>query len=164
MNMLIEELQSLSSNPGSWIVVALMAAIAVISLAHFFICPIARGKYTPKDDEVSKARASDFNPGWRFGLMMMTGAGLTVAGLFMIASGIKPAIALAALVGGLLLIQTEPLRLQIREGQRMVIAAHGGAAEALEGARDRLRAGHLGLAGTNFVLLAGLIAGLLAFR
>ena len=100
----------------------------------------------------------------RFGLMMMAGAGLTVSGLFMIANGIKPAIGLGAVVLGILLIQTEPLRLQIREGQRMVVACRDSGAAALESARDRLRTGHLSLAATNMVLLVGLVAGLAAFR
>ena len=163
MNMLIEELQGIAADPRSWVVVALMAVIAGISVMRLWMCPHISGTYQPSDDEVERARDQGFRVGWRFGLLMLVGAGVTLAGLFMIAGGIKPTIALGLVVVGIVVIQTEPFRLQIREQQRMVVASRDASAAVLDGARDRLRANQTSLALTNLVLLAGLIAGLLAF-
>ncbi|MEM1160437.1 MAG: hypothetical protein AAGJ28_05850 [Pseudomonadota bacterium] len=164
MSMLIEEMQSLASNPGAWIVVLVMAGIGAVSLMELLACPVARGRHTPSDEDVRAAKEKGFQAGWRFGLMMLTGGVLTTAGLFMIAYGIKPAFGLGAVVLGILLVQTEPHRLQIREGRRMVIAAHHDGDAVLDGARDRLRSGQMALAVSNIVLLLALVAGLMAFK
>ena len=163
MNMLIEELQGLAADPRSWIVVALMAILAGVSVFKFFRCPHAAGTYAPTDEEVEAARSAGAAIGPRFGLMMLVGIGMTLAGLFMIAGGVRPTLALALMVVGIVVIQTEPYRLQIREQIRAVIAARDAPAATVDGARDRLRSNQLALALTNVVLLAGLIAGLMVF-
>ena len=67
------------------------------------------------------------------------------------------------MVVGIVIIQTEPFRLQIREQKRIVVASRDAPEAVLEGARTRLRDNQRALATTNVVLLAGLIAGLMAF-
>ncbi len=163
MNMLIEELQMLSADPRSWIVVGFMALIATISVLARYRCPKVRGVHEPSNEEIRQARETGFRSGWRFGLMMVVGVGLTLTGLFMIAGGVRPTLALGAMVLGILVIQTEPARLSIRENERVVIASHGGAAATIDGARDRLRSSHRALVAMNIVLLAGLVSGLMAF-
>ena len=163
MNMLIEELQGLAADPRSWVIVALMGLVAAASLFRLLRCPHVNGTYRPNDQEVDTARQSGTQIGPRFGLMMLVGAGLTVAGLFMIAGGIRPTLALGLMVVGIVVIQTEPYRLQIREQMRAVIASRDAPAAVLDGARDRLRGNQRALVMTNMVLLVGLIAGLLAF-
>ncbi len=163
MKMLIEELQSLAADPRSWVVVALMAVLAGISFFRLWRCPHVAGTYQPTDAEVETARNSGFGIGWRFAFMMLGGAAVTLIGLFMIAGGIRPTIALALVVAGIVAIQTEPYRLQIREQTRLVVASRDSLPRDLDGARDRLRANQSALALTNFVLLAGLIVGLMAF-
>ena len=162
MNMLIAELQGLSADWRSWAVVALMAIVAGISVVHMVLCPYVRGNRQIPDDEVEAAKNTVFTPGARFGVMMVLGAGLTLTGLFMIANGVKPLLALAAVVVGVVIIQTEPTRLQIRENTQRVIALRDAAAETLAGARDRLKASHFQLAATNVALVLALSAGLLA--
>ncbi|MEM7189387.1 MAG: hypothetical protein AAF439_07230 [Pseudomonadota bacterium] len=164
MNMLIEELQGLASSTSAWVVVGIMALLAAASLVQYFACPIANGRHKPTDTDVQRAKDSGFRPGWRFGTLMFSGGILTFAGLLMIAQGAHPTLGLGAVMLGILLVQTEPQRLQIREGQRMVIASRDAAAGVLEGARDRLRTGQKGLASSNIILLVGLIAGLMAFQ
>lgn len=163
MNMLIEELQNLAADPRSWAIVGLMAVIAAISVARLWFCPYIAGTYQPSDEEVREARATGTQIGARFGLMMLVGAALTLTGLFMIAGGIKPTIALGLMVVGIVVSQTEPYRLQIREQQRVVVASRDAPDAVIVGARDRLRGNQRSLALTNLVLLAGLIAGLMAF-
>ena len=163
MNMLIEELQGLAADPRSWAIVALMALVAGISIARLWYCPYIAGTYQATDEEVGRASSKGFKVGPRFGLAMIGGAALTLTGLLMIASGIKPTIALGLMVVGIVIIQTEPYRLQIREQKRVVVASRDAPEAVLEGARTRLRDNQRALATTNVVLLAGLIAGLLAF-
>lgn len=163
MNMLIEELQGLAADPRSWAIVGLMALVAAVSLFRLWRCPHIAGTYQPTDAEVDEAGRTGTQIGPRFGLMMFLGAALTVVGLFMIAGGVRPTIALGLMVVGLVIVQTEPYRLQIREQTRLIIASRDAPAPVLTGARDRLRGNQRALALTNLVLLGGLVAGLLAF-
>ena len=163
MNMLIEELQQLSANPWSWGVVGLMALFTAYSVTLLMACPYSHNRAQISDGDVATAKAHSFRPGGRFVLLMLGGVVLTLAGLFMIAHGISPALALAALVVGIVLIQTEPAQLQIRECKSNVIACRDAPDDQRIGAQDRLRASHRSLAVTNVVLLAGVTAGLVAF-
>lgn len=161
--MLIEELQGLAADPRSWAIVGLMALVSAISLFRLWRCPHIAGTYRPSDEEVDAARNDSGRIGPRFGLMMLVGAALTLTGLFMIAGGVRPTIALGLMVVGIVVVQTEPHRLLIRQQTRMVVASRDAPAPALAGVRDRLRGNQRALALTNLVLLAGLVAGLLAF-
>ena len=163
MKMLVEELQLLGSDPMAWIVVALLAAFAVQSAVAFRMCPYVNNTATYSDEEVNEARAHQFRAGPRLALMMIAGGALMLAGLFMIAHGIKPTLALGLLVTGIVVTQTEPARLQLREQKFALIAAQGQMVPAMQGARARLRASHRTLVVTNVVMLLAVIAGLLAF-
>lgn len=163
MKMLIEELQGLAADPRSWVIVALMAVIAAISLFRLWRCPHITGAYRPTDEEVDAARQESDRIGPRFGLMMVLGAALTLTGLFMIAGGVRPTIALGLMVVGIVVMQTEPYRLLIRQQTQAVVASRDASEPVLAGIRDRLRGNQRALALTNLVLLAGLVAGLMAF-
>ena len=163
MNMLIEELQMLSANPWSWVVVGLMALFTAYSITLLFACPYSHNRAEISDADVVAAKDHSFKPGGRFILLMLGGVALTLAGLFMIAKGISPALALAALVIGIVLIQTEPAQLMIRECKNTVVACRDLGDEQRIAAQDRLRASHRSLAITNLVLLMGVTAGLVAF-
>ncbi|MEO1491460.1 MAG: hypothetical protein AAFV19_04825 [Pseudomonadota bacterium] len=163
MNMLIEEIQMLANDPKSWVAVALMVLIAGHSVATVLLCPYSHGKAKIDDIEVSQARGQVFTVGARFGLMMVVGIALTVGGLFMIASGTKPALALIAMVSGLVITQTEPVRLRIREGKSSVIANRDSDETTAELMRGRLHSDQKELALSNVVTLAALVGGLLVF-
>ena len=163
MNMLIEELQSLANDPRSWIVVILMGLLALVSVFQATRCPLLSDKSEFSDDDVTQAKIVRKNIGPRFALFMMAGFGLTLLGLFMITYGVKPTIALAAMVVGIVIIQTEPAKLRIREARRQVIASRDAPQDVRSGAISRLRASYTGLAGLNTALLVCLIGGLLAF-
>ena len=163
MNMLISELQMLASDWRSWIVVGLMAVVALHSLVYFAMCPYAHGRANITDEAVLHARANVFKPGIRFGAMMVTGIVLTITGLFMIAEGVKPTLALAAMVAGIVIVQTEPTRSAIRENTQSVIARRDEVEQVQIVAKERLRSTHIELVTKNMVLLCALIAGLLAF-
>lgn len=163
MNMLIEELNRLSDDPKSWVVVLLLAGFAVHAAAGLFLCPYVKGTAEFTEEEIAEAKAHRFTAGSRFFLTMLAGIALTISGLFMIAYGIKPAIALAALVAGVVLIHTEPARLQLREQKNMVVASIGGPPSRMIAARERLRGSHVTLAVTNIALVLAVAGVLLAF-
>lgn len=163
MNMLIDELNMLSDDPKSWLVVLLLAGFAVHAIVGVLMCPYAHGKRAFSDEEVAEARTHKFRPGLRFPVMMMLGVALALAGLFMIASGTRPTMALAMLVAGILLLQTEPGRLQLREQKFAVVAASGGPEAQLTSARARLRGSHRALALTQATIVVGVVGILLAF-
>ena len=133
-----------------------------ISVFQIFKCPLTHGTTNVSDDDVADAKARGFRAGSRFGLMMLAGAGLTILGLFMIANGVRPTLALAALVVGIVIMQTEPNLLMIREHRRSVIANRDAPMPFAE-AQDRLRTGYVQLATTNVVLTVGVAGALLAF-
>ncbi|MEM7743751.1 MAG: hypothetical protein AAF409_08580 [Pseudomonadota bacterium] len=164
MNMLLSELQVLAYNPWAWAVVGVLALFSTHAVIQLLACPYARGTATISDTDMSQAQNSKAHPGARFGLTMLGGAALTVTGLFMIAKGISPAIALAAVVGGIVLIQTEPARLSIRQQTYAVISHRDATDEARENARERLRGSHRALASINVFLLLAVVAAMLAFK
>ncbi|MEM9059733.1 MAG: hypothetical protein AAGD13_04655 [Pseudomonadota bacterium] len=163
MNMLISELQMLAGDWRSWIVVVLMALIAVHSAVYYVVCPYVHGRANISDAEVTEARGNPFKPGMRLGLMMVVGIVLTLTGLFMIADGVKPTLALAAMVVGIVIIQTEPTRSSIRESTQRVVALRDAEVVTREAAQSRLRGNHRELVTKNVVLLGALIAGMAVF-
>lgn len=163
MNMLVEELQLLANDPKAWIVVLVLAGFALHSVIGAIMCPYVKGTATFTPEDIREAQGHEFNPGVRFALMMIGGIVLMLAGLFMIAGGIKPALALALLVTGIVVTQTEPMRLQIREQKFGVVAAQGARADVLATAQDRLHAHHRALAWTNAAMLFAVTGALLAF-
>ncbi|MEM7211039.1 MAG: hypothetical protein AAF479_03950 [Pseudomonadota bacterium] len=163
MNMLISELQMLASDWRSWIVVALMAFVATHSIVYYFMCPYAHGRASITDDAVQDAQSQNYRPGLRFGLMMIVGITLTLMGLFMIAEGIRPTLALVAMVGGIVIVQTEPTRSVIRENTIRLIANRDAEPIRQQASQMRLRGSHRELVTKNVILLTALVAGLLAF-
>ncbi len=163
MNMLIEELQSLASDWRSWVVVGVMAVMAMVSVFQTFKCPWLHGNINPSKEEISDAKIMRKTVSPRFAVVMMAGFVLTLTGLLMIASGVKPTLALAAMVVGLVIIQTEPARLRIREARRLVLAATDEPQDAQIGARVRLRSNYRELAALNVGVLVCLVGGMLAF-
>ncbi len=163
MNMLISELQMLAADWRSWVVVVLMAVVAGRSLIVLMMCPYANNTADISDEMAQKAARTPYSAGRRFLLMMLIGIVCSLAGLFMIAHGIKPAIALALLVGGVLLTVTEPPRLRIRDNTSRLIASHLGTEASQDAELRRLRTSHHELVIMNVLVLVALIAALLAF-
>lgn len=164
MNMLISELQMLAGDWRSWIVVGLLAVLAVQSVGMYFMCPYINGTAEITDEEVENARTARFRPGPRFAIMMFSGIGLSLAGLFMINAGFTPLIALSALVIGVVVIQTEPMRSRIRENRRQVALHRDAEVEVQGNAQARLRISQGSLALANVFMALALVVALIAFR
>ena len=163
MNMLIEELQTLAADWRSWLVVGIMAILAVISLVQALRCPMLMGTHEPDPGEVADAKIVQKNVGMRFGIMMLAGFALTLLGLMMITYGVSPTLALGALVVGIVIIQTEPARMKIREARRSVLASIDGPADTNVAARGRLRGSYREMAVVNLGILICLTGAMLTF-
>lgn len=163
MNMLISELQMLAGDWRTWIVVALMAAVALHSVVVFAICPYVHGKANITDEAVVEARNAPFNLGLRFGFMMVSGIAMTITGLFMIAEGVHPTLGLAIVVAGLVIIQTEPTRAMIRDNTHRLVANRDAEPMTFAAVQSRLRGSHRELVTANLIMLTALVAGILAF-
>jgi hypothetical protein len=165
MNMLLESLTMVADDPFAWGSVVLMGGFSVYAVYHRVTCPILRGDALP-ESMVAEARAAAREvprPGWRFGLLMMAGIAATVTGLSFVASGPAPTIAFYLLLAGVFVIQTEPVRLQIREAQDRAAATQHSNPDDHHAAVARLRASHMWLVWLNFLLLGATGTALLAF-
>lgn len=163
MNMLIEELGRLSSNPFAWTIIGLLALAVLYSVVEIMRCPLLREDETATADEVADAKLLRRYVGPRFAIVMLAGAIITVAGLMMITYGVKPALALAAVVAGVCIIQTEPHRLRIREARRQVVASQDMGTDRRQDARTHLKSSYHAMAAMNVALLVCVVGGLLAF-
>jgi hypothetical protein len=163
MNMLIEELGRLSADPFAWGAVALLALSAGYTLWHWQVCPLLHGQVAVDEGAAAEAVDRPLVDGPRFLLLMLGGIAATVTGLGFIAQGIYATAAFYLLLGGLFVIQTEPARREIRQGELRVVAAGRQGEDDRQAALERLRSAHLWLVALHFQLLGATVAGLLAF-
>lgn len=163
MNMLVENLRIVSESPLAWSVLAILAVFGIASAWRWSRCPILAGTMvaTPEAARAITIEGEDTGP--RFFLTMLAGIAVTIAGITLIANGIRPALAFCLLVAGVFVIQTEPARLQLREAERRALAATAEGGAALEDARAQLRTGHIWLFAINLLIVLAVTAGLLAF-
>ncbi|MEM6906109.1 MAG: hypothetical protein AAF568_09465 [Pseudomonadota bacterium] len=163
MNMLLDTLAQLHTQPLTWIAVGLLAILSLFAFGDWLLCPVLHHK---KDISVDEAKAAGYRPvvaGPRFFFVMVGGIGLTIAGLYMIQAPVRPDIGFVMILAGLVIMQTEPIRQQLRIQIARVIAASAQGEDAYEAATDGLRAGYIWLVAVHFLILAGVVAGLLAF-
>ena len=165
MDMLVSELGKLSEEPLAWGAVAILAAFALWSVWHWRACPMLREARVTEGDADAAIRLLEAPrvDGARYLVTMLGGIAATVTGLAFICEGIYPGAAFYLLLGGLFVIQTEPARREIRLAELRALAARRGGPYPAEEATDRLRMSHLALVAIHFILLAGAVAGLLAF-
>lgn len=163
MNMLIEELERLSSNPFAWAIIGILALAVSYSVAEILRCPLLREDEIATPEQIADAKQTRRHIGPWFGVVMLTGALVTVTGLLMITHSVYPALALAAVVAGICIIQTEPQRQRIRDTRRLVIASQDMGQERVMDARLRLRSSYNAMAAMNVALLVCVVGGLLAF-
>jgi len=157
--MLVENLGRISESPFAWSMLGLLGAIAALSLWRWSSCPILGHTADPVDPAAPVPR----HAGARFFLLMAAGIAATVAALTLIADGIRPVLAFWLMIGGVVVIQTEPIRLELREAETRALRALGCGEAASEAARARLRNAHRRLVAFNFIIAAAVGVGLVAF-
>ncbi|MBY8975723.1 hypothetical protein KHP62_07895 [Rhodobacteraceae bacterium NNCM2] len=163
MNNLLVTLAGLSDLWMTWAAVALLAVMGVTAYMNRVMCPYAKGDCHATVDEARQALSRRIFAGPRFFLTMVSGVAVTVVGLSLIYKNLYPGLGFFLTILGLVVMQTEPIRLQIREAQNRVVAASTMGGEALQNAVETLRGKHQWLVGIHFVILIGVVAAILAF-
>lgn len=163
MNALIETFAMVSEDPVTWLGVAAMVALGLGAAIHAYRCPYLRCTAEVSREDAIRRLDNPLMAGPRFLIVMLAGIAAILAGLGLVANGVYPANAFLLIVAGVYLVQTEPIRLSIRESTDRVIAAEAAGPEAAAAERERLRSGHVYHVFMNFALAALVSAGLLAF-
>ena len=161
MNTLLDALGGLSASPFAWAGTAILAVMAFTSLYFLFRCPLLHKSYQVSPAEAQAAVNRRFIAGWRFFATMSVGLVLTITGLYLLQFAAEPGIAFMMIVAGIVILQTEPVRLSIRDANNRVIAATCNGGEAGELAYARLRNSHVWLVSVHFLILAAMLVCLL---
>ncbi|MGF1501321.1 MAG: hypothetical protein ACFBSD_05855 [Paracoccaceae bacterium] len=163
MDGLISEMSALAHSPFAWAAMGMIGLFALGALWRWRVCPLlghGADAYPPLPDYDPDSPPP---PGPRYLLLMVAGITATVAGLTAISEGRFPIFAFYLVVAGLFVIQTEPVRLQVREAEFRVRAAAVAGEEAAQAALERLRSTHIWLVSLHFIIFAGGITFLCAF-
>ncbi|MEM8791174.1 MAG: hypothetical protein AAGE80_06125 [Pseudomonadota bacterium] len=163
MNNFLTTLQSLSTFWETWVCVALLAAMGIASVVHRLRCPYINGKKIASYDEARTAIDSPIFAGPRSLGLMLAGIAMSIAGLYMLYGAISPGIGFSLIIVGLVIMQTEPIRLRIREAEHRVVTSCAYDEEARIAATETLKGRSDWLTMVYFIMLAGVVAGLLAF-
>ncbi|MEO0621148.1 MAG: hypothetical protein AAFU49_12745 [Pseudomonadota bacterium] len=162
MTMLIDELRQLAANPFTWASVPVLLAFLLYALYRRRCCPLLHRTLTITPEQARASADQPYTAGPRFALLMLVGIVATIASLKLIADGTYPTLAFYLLVAGVFVIQTEPVRLRLREAETRVIASELYDEDVREVAIDRLETNHLWLITIQVVILLGTVAFLLA--
>lgn len=167
MNMLVQTLERLGSDPWAWTAVAVAGVLAMVSFVRYRTCPHLNRRPgragRPRGDQ---AAALDYlnrrvAAGPCYFALIAAGVVAAVSGLTMIAWDSRPAIGFFVLLAGVLVLQTEPQRQRIRIASARVVAAQS--TERRIVAREALRDGHRSLVLANLMIAIAVAAGLAAF-
>ena len=164
MNMLLDTLGTLSDSAYTWVGIALLAGDgrsipSILGIA----APIFAKTKDVSPEEAQEAVQKPVFAGARFLLTMVAGVAATISGLLMLYHAFEPGIGFMLIVAGVVVMQTEPIRLQIRDTvSRLVVAtSHGDAAVAA--ATESLRMSHIWLVIVHLLILFAVTAAVLAF-
>lgn len=163
MDMLIATFRMVGASPVAWGAIGLGGLVLTIATLHWGRCPFLAERHGMDAERARALLTPRFRPGPRFALSMLVGIAAVLGGLGMIAESVWPAEAFCLLLAGVVLIQTQPLRLQLRVAKLSVAAAAGQGPAARAAAHDRLRSAHIRLVGVTATILILAVAALLAF-
>lgn len=163
MNMLIATLGDLTSSYIAWLGVGFLALMAVHAYYQWLRCPYLCQKHDITPEQARAAIERPISAGPRFLIAMTAGIAAAIAGLFMLQRAIEPGIAFMLIVAGLVVMQTEPIRLQLRDSVARLVAANNGPEETRFAAMESLKTSHLWLVTVHFIMLFAVIAALLVF-
>ncbi|QDL92939.1 hypothetical protein FDP22_14795 [Paroceanicella profunda] len=127
MNGFLEVLQKVGATQASWAIIVIALLWGCASLYRMLVCPIANCRPVTLDlppEEAERQINQRVRHPLSFLVLMLLGIGLSVSGLFGLASDThRGTIAFFMLVVGLFLILTLPMRQNIRDGELRVMAA-----------------------------------------
>ena len=138
MEMLLDNLSGLGSNPFAWAVAALAGLRALFTIYTSRTCPIKSGEYQVSREEAVEAANTVFNPPRSFLFLVLFGIALAIGGLYMLQDSEYGGLALGAIVVGVFIFMTEPMRLQVIGAKTGVFASTLGDGDQTKLARDQL--------------------------
>jgi len=138
MEMLLNNLSGLDSNPFAWAVAALAGLRALFTIYTSRTCKIRSGEYQVSREEAVEAANTVFNPPRSFLYLVSFGIALAIGGLYMLQDSTYGSLALGAVVVGVFIFMTEPTRLQVIGAKTGVFASTLGEADQNKLARERL--------------------------
>ncbi len=138
MEMLLDNLSGLSSNPFAWAVAALASLRALFTMYTSRTCPIKSGAYQVSREEAVEAANTVFNPPRSFLFLVCFGIALAIGGLYMMQDSTYGGLALGAIVIGVFIFMTEPTRLQVIGAKTGVFASTLRDEEQTKLAREQL--------------------------
>ena len=138
MEMLLDNLSGLGTNPFAWAVAALAGLRALITIFTARTCPIRSGEYQVSREEAVEAANTVFNPPRSFLFLVLFGIALAIVGLYMLQDSKYGGLALGAIVVGVFIFMTEPMRLQVIGAKTGVFASTLGDGDQTKLARDQL--------------------------
>lgn len=158
MEMMLTNVAALSSDPKAWVVAAVVAIKALVSIYLSRRCPVMRGEIDVSDEMIEEGKAYKVSPPPSFLIIMLVGIALAVVGLYMLPHPIYGPLALGALVVGMFMFMTEPTRLFVNASKMEVFASTGAPGDANALARDRLRAAHTERAVYEVIIAAAVVS------
>ena len=84
MEMLLDNLSGLGSNPFAWAVAALAGLRALLTIYTSMTCKIRSGEYRVSRDQAIEAANTVFNPPRSFLFLVSFGIALAIGGLYML--------------------------------------------------------------------------------
>jgi len=163
MEALIADLRTLAANPYAWLVAGALGLLTLHSLVRYLRCPLVHRTATIAPEDARAAVEAERVHSPRHLALMVLGIALAVGGMAMVASSVRPPLALALIAAGLFLTQTEPLRLNIRDRQLRVIAAELDSEAARHAAIERLRGEYHRLIAAHALLAVAVTLYILVF-
>ncbi|MEM7176668.1 MAG: hypothetical protein AAF503_03090 [Pseudomonadota bacterium] len=163
MNNLLTTLEGLSGLWATWAAIALLAGLGIWALMNRIMCPLAKGACNASVEDARAALSKRIFAGPRFLLTMLLAITATIVGLKLIYVGSQPGVAVFLIIAGLVVMQTEPIRLSIKEAQNRVVASSVEGVDSQAAAVEYLRGRHHWLVGVHFIILAGVVAAVMAF-
>lgn len=159
--MLVQTLERLGSDPWAWGSVAVAGGLAAGALVRY-----RRSRYLVREPQGNAASALAYlnrrvAAGPRYFLLMTAALVAAISGLAMIARDWQPSLGFFVLLGGILVLQTEPIRQRIRVAIARVVAAQ--TAERRIVAREALRDSYRNLVTAYLMIGLAVAAGLAAF-
>jgi hypothetical protein len=158
MEMIVHSVSALGEDWRAWLVAALVGLKALHSLWISLRCPIMRGVASISEEMVAEGKTFQLRPPFSFLLLMLTGIGLAIGGLYLLNSATYGPRALGMMVIGIFIFTTEPMRLFVNATKMEVFGATGSAGDAADLARDRLRSAYRGRALVELGIAAAVLA------
>ena len=138
MEMLLDNMSGLGTNPFAWTIAGLAAMRALFTIYTSMTCKVKSGEYQVSRQEAVDAANTVFQPPRASLIIVVLGILLAIGGLYTLQDATYGPIGLGAIVVGVFLFMTEPTRLQVIGAKTAVFASTLADGDQPKLARDQL--------------------------